>query len=240
MEFTGKGKGLDKSYELYCLTDREFYDSAMLATVKDERFAIAERELPSGWRRDRTGDWLMYAPDGVGLPSQGWKIHASACLDNAEQIVEVIWEYCVRERIAFKFIRSRQLLFLRNMKYASRGYSAKFVTIFPIDEQQFERVLNELDAALDGHASPYILSDLRWGNGPLYVRYGGFAERFCVGANGELEPAIEDADGELVADLREAAFELPSGVVLPACLGPHLEPPRVRRRPGYLAFNRKK
>ncbi|MEA2475795.1 MAG: putative SapB synthase [Thermoleophilaceae bacterium] len=222
MEFTGKGKGLDKSYELYCLTDREFYDSAMLVTVKDERFAIAERELPSGWRRDRTGDWLMYAPDGVDLPSQGWKIHASACLDNAEQIVEVIWEYCVRERIAFKFIRSRQLLFLRNMKYASRGYSAKFVTIFPIDEQQFERVLNELDAALDGHASPYILSDLRWGNGPLYVRYGGFAERFCVGANGELEPAIEDADGELVPDLREAAFELPSGVVLPACLGPHL------------------
>jgi len=54
------------------------------------------------------------------------------------------------------------------------------------------------------------------------VRYGAFAERFCVGANGELEPAIEDADGELVPDRRGAAFEPPAGVVLPACLGPHL------------------
>jgi tRNA A-37 threonylcarbamoyl transferase component Bud32 len=167
-------------------------------------------------------DWLMLAPEGVRLPSQGWKIHASACLDNAERIVEVIWEYCVRERIAFKFIRSRQLLFLRNMKYASRGYSGKFVTIFPVDEQQFERVLNELAPLLDGYESAYILSDLRWGEGPLYVRYGAFAERFCVGANGELEPAIEDADGELVPDRRGAAFEPPSGVMLPACLGPHL------------------
>jgi len=222
LNFTGKGEGLNKSYEMYCLADPEFYDSAMLATVKDEPFAIAGRETPRGWRSSRTDDWLMVAPDGLRLPSQGWKIHASACLDNAEQIVEVVWEYCIRERIAFKFIPSRQLLFLRNMKYTSRGYSAKFVTIFPVDEQQFERVLEELGALLDGYASPYILSDLRWRNGPLYVRYGGFAERFCVGSNGELEPAIEDPDGELIPDLREAAFELPASVALPACLGPHL------------------
>jgi tRNA A-37 threonylcarbamoyl transferase component Bud32 len=190
--------------------------------VRDEPFEIVERDLPSGWRCARTDDWLMLAPDGLGLPSQGWKIHASACLDNAEQIVEVIWRYCVRERIAFKFIRSRQLLFLRNMKYASRGYSGKFVTIFPVDEQQFERILNDLAPALAGYESAYILSDLRWGEGPLYVRYGAFAERFCVGVNGELEPAIEDADGELVPDRRGAAFEPPPGVVLPACLRPHL------------------
>ena len=29
----------------------------------------------------------------------------------------------------------------------------------------------------DGRAGAYILSDLRWGSGPLYVRYGGFAKR---------------------------------------------------------------
>jgi serine/threonine protein kinase len=213
---------VDKSYELFCLADAVFYDSVTVAPVEDEPFAIAGRELPERWRSNRTEDWLMCMPDGLELPSQGWKIHASACLDNAEQMVEVIWEYCVRERIAFKFIFSRQLLFLRNMKYASRGYSAKFVTIFPADEQQFERVLRELGALLAGYASPYILSDLRWGEGPLYVRYGAFEERFCVGANGELEPAIEDANGELVPDRRGAGFELPIGVVLPACLAPHL------------------
>jgi tRNA A-37 threonylcarbamoyl transferase component Bud32 len=213
---------VDKGYELYCLADPEFYDSAMLASVRDEPYEIVARELPPGWRSLRTDDWLMCAPDGLELPSQGWKIHASACLDNAEQIVATIWEHCTRERIAFKFIRSRQLLFLRNMKYAHRGYSGKFVTIFPVDERQLERILEELGPALDGHRSPYILSDLRWGEGPLYVRYGGFAERFCVGAGGELEPAIEDGDGELVPDRRGATFRVPPGVVLPACLEPHL------------------
>jgi class III lanthionine synthetase len=213
---------VDKGYELFCLTDKDFYDSAALPTVKDSPFAIATRDIPDGWQRTHTGDWLVYTCDGVRLPSQGWKIHASACLDNAEQILETIWEYCVRERIAFKFIRSRQLLLLRNTKYASRGYSGKFVTIFPVDERQLERILEDLGPALDGHESPYILSDLRWGEGPLYVRYGGFAERYCVGPNGALVPAIEDADGQLVPDRRGATFQVPPGVTLPACLGPHL------------------
>ena len=33
----------------------------------------------------------------------------------------------------------------------------------------------------------YILSDLRWGEDPPYVRDGGFAERSCVSGNGGLE-----------------------------------------------------
>ena len=213
---------MDKGYELYCLADPLFYDSPTLATVEDEPFAIARRELPDGWRGEHMDDWLMCLPGELRLPSQGWKIHAGACLDNAEQIVEPIWEYCVRERIPFKFIRSRQLLFLRNMKYAARGFSGKFVTIFPTDERQMERILEDLAPRLDGLESPYILSDLRWGEGPLYVRYGGFAERWCVGPDGQVEPAIENAAGELVPDRRGATFQLPDGVELPACLGPHL------------------
>ena len=216
-------RGMDQSYELYCLADRDFYDSSMLTTVRDEPFAIARRDVPAGWRSSRTDDWIMYAPDGVRLPSQGWKIHASACLDNAERIVEPIWDYCIRERIAFKFIRSRQLLFLRNMKYADRGYSGKFVTIFPADERELERILDDLCPLVAGNESPYILSDLRVGEGPLYVRYGGFAERWCVGPDGALEAAIEDGDGELIPDRRGATFQLPPGIELPAFLAAHLE-----------------
>lgn len=214
---------MDTSYELYCLADPEFYDSAMLATVKDDPFAIVDRELPPGWRSSRTDDWVMFAPEGIQLPTQGWKIHASACLDNAERILEPIWEHCVREGIAFKFIRSRQLLFLRNMKYADRGYSGKFVTIFPVDDEQLQRILEQLGPALAGNESPYILSDLRYGEGPLYVRYGGFRERWCVGPNGALEAAIEDGDGELIPDRRGAVFALPPGIELPPFLAPHLE-----------------
>src|SRR4051812_35717167 len=94
-----RGGVMETGYELFCLTDPEFYDLATLPTVQDESFAIAGRELPDGWLSRRTDDWLMCVPDGLRLPSQGWKIHASACLDNAEQIIETIWEYCVREGV---------------------------------------------------------------------------------------------------------------------------------------------
>ena len=209
---------MDKRYEPYCLVDAEFYDSAALA---GETFAIACHEPLSGWRVNRVDDCLVYTPDELRLPSHGWKIHASACLDNAEGILETIWEYCVRERIAFKFLRSPQLLLLRNMKYAAHGFSGMFVTIFPADERQFERILGDLAPALHGYESPYILNDLRWGGGPLYVAYGGFTERFSAADSDEPAPAIEDACGTLVPD-RRATFQVPQGIVLPACLDPHL------------------
>lgn len=214
---------MDKGYGVYCLADPVFYESPVLVRGDDVDFEVARRPVPDEWKRTELDDWLAYDPQGVKLPAQGWKIHASACLDNAEAILNAVWDYCLPRRIPFKFVRSEQLLFLRNVKYSSRGSSGKFVTIYPVDEAQLEVVLTELGDILDGQPGPYILSDLRWGSGPLYARYGGFAERYCVGANGEQELAIEDGEGRLVPDLRGATFQVPPWVTLPDCLAPHLE-----------------
>ena len=213
---------MDQRYESYCLSDPVFYDSPALARGHDLDFAIAGRPIPEDWERSELDDWLVYRPDGVRLPPQGWKIHASACLDNAEEILTAVWDYCVPRRIPFKFVRGEQLHLMRNAKSADRGSSGKLVTIYPADNVQLEVVLTELGAVLDGRPGPHILSDLRWGAGPLYVRYGGFALRFCVAANGELQPAIEDGNGQLVPDRRRATFEIPPWVTLPDFLGPHL------------------
>jgi tRNA A-37 threonylcarbamoyl transferase component Bud32 len=213
---------VDKGYELYCLADPHFYDSPTLVRGNDVDFALAGTPAPEGWERYHRDDWVVYKPLGVLVPPQGWKIHASACLDNAEEILSVIWEYCIPRRISFKFIRSQQLLFLRNAKYASRDGSGKFVTIYPSDETELEAILEDLTPRLDGQTGPYILSDLRYGAGPLYVRYGAFVDRYCVGADGELESAIADANGQLVPDQRGPTFSIPDWVTLPDCLEPHL------------------
>jgi tRNA A-37 threonylcarbamoyl transferase component Bud32 len=213
---------MDKGYEAYCLADRVFYDSPTRAARDLVGFEFARRPVPEGWQREQLDDWLAYRPMDVKLPPQGWKIHVSACLDNAEQTLAAVWNYCVPRRIAFKFIRGEKLLFLRNLKYAPRGSSGKFVTIYPVDDTHLEVVLTELGALLDGQPGPYILSDLRWGAGPLYVRYGGFAERYRVGEQGEWELAIEDTSGRLVEDRRGTTFEVPSWVSLPEFLQPHL------------------
>jgi hypothetical protein len=208
---------------MYCLTDPVFYDSFTLRRDQDDEFDAARRALPANWRRAQSGDWLAQAPVDRPLPSQGWKVHASACVADAAKIVDTVWDYCVAHEISFKFIRSPREFYLRNAKYAGRSASGKLVTIYPVDEQQLEVVLDELGALLEGLSGPYILSDLRWGAGPLYVRYGGFEERYCTGAGGAHELAIQDGDGVLIPDRRGTTFQVPPWVTLPACLAPHLE-----------------
>lgn len=92
---------MDKRYEVYCLVDPWFYD-APAHTGRDEShdFGAARRPVPGGWVRGELGDWLVYRPDGLKLPVQGWKIHASARLDNAEEILAAVWDYCAPRRIS--------------------------------------------------------------------------------------------------------------------------------------------
>jgi hypothetical protein len=46
------------------------------------------------------------------------------------------------------------------------------------------KTLSDLDRSLTGKEGPYILSDLLWNNGPLYVRYGGFTAQFMTDEGG--------------------------------------------------------
>ncbi|TMK47486.1 MAG: lantipeptide synthetase, partial [Actinobacteria bacterium] len=214
---------MELTYELYCLADRTFYDDPNLAPLKSNPdFPFAQEPVPAGWQRAEFDHWVSYTPDGAALPSQGWKVHVATCLDNAEALLATVCDYCIPRRIAFKFVRGPEHLFLANTKYADRGSSGKFVAIYPADESQLMTVLIELGDLLDGQPGPYILSDLRWASGPLYVRYGGFAERWCVGPSGELELAIEGPGGELIPDRRDVVFRVPEWVSFPTILAPHL------------------
>jgi tRNA A-37 threonylcarbamoyl transferase component Bud32 len=212
---------MDKQYEQYCLVDPIFYDSPGRRDPQT-LFPISKRPLPDGWRRVCHGDWLINIPPGSSPPAQGWKIHVSTCLDNSDDVITRVWQYCVPRGVSFKFLGSRLAVLMRNAKYASRSGSGKAVTIYPADQDACERILRELDTELAGVPGPYILSDLRYGTGPLYVRYGGFTERFCLDSHGEMVPAIEDAAGDLVPDLRSPVFTMPEWVRLPEFLVPHL------------------
>ncbi|MET9462015.1 class III lanthionine synthetase LanKC [Streptomyces canus] len=220
---------MDKRYEVYALADRHFYETPdRISAGEAPVYETARRTVPDGWDAARIGDWLTLTPLGpdgkpVPGPSQGWKIHASATRANAEQIAAIVWDYCVPRRISFKFVPGPHLLHLRNTKYAARDTSGKFVTVYPSDEKQLHDVLRELGKLLEGFEGPYILTDLRWYEGPLYVRYGAFARTFVVDDRGSLVPAVRDGEGKLVPDRRAPSFQVPEWVTLPAFLEPHLE-----------------
>ncbi|MFC5143969.1 class III lanthionine synthetase LanKC [Streptomyces aureoversilis] len=228
---------MDARYEVYCLADRHFYETPDRLSVPGAGgegsqeagwYETARRPAPAGWSTSRHGDWLHVFPAGEdggprpGQPHQGWKIHVSATADTADKTAADVWDYCVARDIPFKFVPGPHLLHLRNNKYAERGHSGKFVTVYPSGEEQLHTTLAGLHEIVGGRPGPYILTDLRWHEGPLYVRYGAFTRRFCIDGRGALVPAVEDGDGKLVPDSRNPAFQVPAWVTLPGFLAPHL------------------
>ncbi|WP_433021105.1 class III lanthionine synthetase LanKC [Kribbella sp. CA-294648] len=212
-----------EQYELYCLADGLFYDTPSNRGAGEEPdFPACSRPVPAGWEHVPGDVWMNYAPRGAELPQQGWKIHVSAGLEDAEKALAAVWNYCVPRGLPFKFLRSKPVLVMFNAKAAFRGSSGKLVTIYPADETQLELVLKELDGILEGIRGPYILSDLRYGAGPLFVRYGAFVTRYCLSETGERVYALADAEGQLVPDVRGPTFSIPPWVTLPSFLEPHL------------------
>lgn len=218
---------MNPEYAAYCQADRRFYDAphrSLEEGAEDRSFyAPVQGAAPDGWTRSRRGDWLSFSPDGLRLPAQGWKIHISAAADNAESVLERVAAYCLAHRLPFKCVPSPGLLALRNSKYADRAGSGKFITVYPHSEDTFPEVCTALMELLEGEHGPYILSDLRCGDGPVHTRYGAFAARFCTGPDGRPVPAVADPQGRLVPDDRGPAFRIPAWVTAPDFLRPHLE-----------------
>jgi serine/threonine protein kinase len=204
-------------YEDFCLVDPFFYDAPALSNDEHGAF-LADLEPPSGWRRQSSGHWMLMHPDGATLPSQGWKVHVAATLASLDDVLRTTWDFCVARRLPFKYLRNRNLYITQNTKYADRRSSGKLLTLYPAHDAELERTLHELGSILDGHDSPYILSDLRWDRGPLYVRYGGFRDRTCRAESGELVAAVEDPTGRLVPDVRHLVFQPPVWAPIPSCL----------------------
>ncbi|GGP41781.1 class III lanthionine synthetase LanKC [Saccharothrix coeruleofusca] len=212
---------MDLRYEAYCFADRHFYDVQSPSETADDDFSHILPALPEGWTQTDKNIWRHLHPDGVRLPKQGWKIHVSATVLNAAQVLLETFEHLVPKRIPFKYLRTRSIVLARNSKYAPREGSGKLITVYPADEAELESTLRELSEVLRGQAGPYILSDLRYGTGPLHVRYGGFVEQWLE-EDGKRVLAIEGPDGALVPDRRKPTFSTPDWVSLPACLEPHL------------------
>ncbi|MFF8036347.1 class III lanthionine synthetase LanKC [Streptomyces sp. NPDC016626] len=216
---------MEKGYEAFVLGDSCFYDRPDGASATPVSYAAAERPLPEGWQTTVFGDWLAFHPPaaaGCRKPLQGWKLHVSATQHNAEKVASTVWTYCTERAVAFKFVPRPDLWHLRNSKYAARHGSGKFATLYPADERQLHTVLTELGSLLEGEPGPYVLTDLRWGDGPLYVRYGAFTLRYCLDECGVRVPAVENREGTLVPDRRTPSFRVPAWVELPAFLEPAL------------------
>lgn len=208
--------------QLYCLADRTYFDTPARLPDADSRYRLDTDPPPAGWRREAVGLWTSLVPEHAELAEQGWKIHVSTVPDEAEATLRDTARICLSHGVPFKFLRSTRALSLMADKHMNRSGAGKFIAVYPPDDTVFRALAEELSTALAGRSGPYVLSDLRIGDAPVYTRYGAYVPRWCADADGSRVLALRDPSGQLVPDERGVVFRTPSWVEVPSFLRPHL------------------
>lgn len=76
---------MDVRYEMYLAPNNKFYKRAGATNKKKTMLYV--KDLPEGWysKIGKEKHWHYCGPIGVPIPPQGWKIHISSTLDNAQK-----------------------------------------------------------------------------------------------------------------------------------------------------------
>lgn len=204
-----------EDYVWYCQAGLDFYERP---DASDAGGFLIGSPQPEGWKRSADDSWVFFQPVDAELAEQGWKIHVSVTPADAEETIGIVARHCFTRRIPFKVLASPRVHLRMNSKYAPRGGSGKLITVYPDTVAALHDTLEELEGVLGGRRGPYVLSDLRWREGPLYVRYGGFKELHTADERGRRVLALRQPDGKLTPDVRGPSFQIPPWVEIPGFL----------------------
>lgn len=121
------------------------------------------------------------------LPRQGWKVHISCTKLNYQQVLDIVYKFCIENNISFKFIYNKAEFFYCISGENSPLQLGKFITIYPIDKSQFKYIIYSLYKLLENFKGPYVLSDKRYKNSNIYYRYGviGSDSDYLIAPNGD-------------------------------------------------------
>jgi serine/threonine protein kinase len=194
----------------FLVADQDYYEPWDI-TDPGRRYHVGP--MPPGWTRKDSGAWTHWGPDGLVLPDQGWKVHVSSSIDNAQPVLPVVAAACVEAGVPFKHLAGHQMFLLAHDKHAARVQSGKFCTLYPPTEQLARRMLARLAADLSGIGGPYVLTDRRFGASEcVSYRYGAFRGRTRVDADGNQVNTMVGPDGTEIDDERRPVFQLPPGL----------------------------
>lgn len=189
-----------------------------------ERYAVNEADFLTPVRQMLKGEWGFLRKDvwftctvprerKRELPMQGWKIHVSASLNHSLDVLNAVVPILDEQSVSFKFSLDRYILGLMNGKIWGRQGAGKFITIYPVDEQEFVSLLRDLHAVTQQFEGLYILSDRRYKDSKvLYYRYGGIKPFSATNEKGEAVPMLVSPAGENVPDERMPFFHVPDWV----------------------------
>ncbi|MFE3502908.1 class IV lanthionine synthetase LanL [Kitasatospora sp. NPDC059160] len=160
------------------------------------------------------GFWCTARPSASApLPAQGWKLHVSAASVVGGEVLAAVVRALAADPCSFKFAAAEERLRELNSRNSDRGSAGKFITVYPADDAQFQRLAAELDRVTAGLPGPVVLSDRPYRPGSrVHYRYGAFAARAELGNDGEYRSVLRGPGGERAEDVRGGSYRAPGWV----------------------------
>lgn len=157
---------------------------------------------------------------------QGWKLHVTATILTANEVLEKVAPLLQRENILFKAPASlRELSKINSGIYYGYSQIGKFITVYPQTKDEAARLARELHQLTKGGAAPAVPFEPTYRAGScIYYRYGAFTFNEMEGTDGSRVLALRDPEGNFVPDRRGTADAKPEWVA-------DLFPSRRAKRP---------
>ncbi|MGG1962151.1 class III lanthionine synthetase LanKC [Bacillus pumilus] len=167
------------------------------------------------WKQNMDIHWRYCIYTKEKMPKQGWKIHITTDIEEAQKTLDIVIPYLIKNKVSFKFVPNERQLLFKNSKNGDRASSGKFITIYPNNKKTFLKLLSDLDNLTKVlKKGPYILNDKRWKYSNVFFRFGAFVS-MTVTKDGQTVPAIQRPDGTYIPDVRAPYYEVPDFIEEP-------------------------
>ncbi len=152
--------------------------------------------------------WCYSRPVSRDDPDQGWKLHISATIGSACEVIRIAEAVLIPGGILFKRVSDLQQLLLLNSGAAGFSQIGKFLTVYPSSTEEGIELARELHELTRSFPGPRIPFDLRYRtNSNVYYRYGSFRASATKPSG-----FIRAPDGKLYPDLRGPKKAVPAWI----------------------------
>lgn len=147
-------------------------------------------------------------------PEQGWKLHVSATVLTANEVLARVGPALQSRGVLFKGPPSlHELNKLNSGLFYGYTQVGKCLTLYPRTDEETVSLAEVLHGLTRGVPAPVVPFDLRYReDGCIYYRYGAFTHQEIRNGDGTSTLALRDPGGRLVPDLRESQGSKPDWV----------------------------
>lgn len=161
--------------------------------------------------RHHGSPWIGVRRAGATARVQGWKLHVSASIRNASEVLTAVLAVVRDFPCDFKVAADLSVLF--SLNDGSMGWSqvGKFVTVYPNSDDEALKIAEALARQTRSLGGPSVPSDRRLrGDSPVYYRFGSFTGTSRRNELGETEDVLVAPDGTFELERRGPLHTMPS------------------------------